>query len=361
MLNDEFKKVKVLIYEPGKSGHRSIILRYIAEILEQNDIYFFIVDYPIVAKNLLGELVEISYKNECNIIHVLTMDGLSLSLLKYSFQKKLLSPKIIGNYYLYNNLYEIPQSFVWNYLFSKGAIDKLLISDEFIDRRNYTSWKKKFLGYLPDPWRVEDFHLYSKEIARKYLDIANETTIFLMFGEISFRKGINFFIDALLSLHQENLAPFVGLVTGTISEEIKKSDVYTKMLLLVKESKLILQNEFIPESLVSTYFCASDVVVCPYPKSFKVSSGTFTRACAAGRPSIVPSHSNLARIVEILNSGCIFESESIASLTSTMKKVMLSDSLKSKDLSSILQSYARERTTNQYGHCLIQAYEDLVL
>jgi glycosyltransferase involved in cell wall biosynthesis len=362
MKNTKYDHIKPLLYEPEKGGHRLVILRYVIEILRDNGISFFVIDEPIKSKQLVSELIEISKQENCNILHVLTFDGLFADFFRYSFRKiNLKLPKIVGNYYLYNNLYESPKSWLFNYLFLRQSVDKLLISDEFIETRHYSKWKKDFISYIPDPWNTNDFKLYEKEYARKSLDLPTDKTLFLMFGELSFRKGINYFINALFDLDLNGIHSCTGVIAGQVSSEVKKSETYTKMLYLKNKSKLIIHDYFIPEDKVSMYFSSSNFIVCPYPKYFKVSSGTFTRACAAGVPSIVPDSSNLALIVDKIRAGYVFRSESLESLASVMKYLLSKDHSDSLNLSQSLQSFSNQNTVENYGKALLKTYLELTV
>lgn len=361
MLKHQYKNIKPLLYEPGNSGHCPVILKYIRDILTEHDISYHLVDNQIKSKKLVYELLEIAKKENCNILHILTFDGLFADLFKYSFARSSSnSPKIIANYYLYNNLHEFPKSWFFNYLLAKNSINKILVSDEFIETRSYPKWKNKFISYIPDPWNQADFKLHQKESACEALNFPTDRHLFLMFGEISFRKGIDLFIDALYNLHLRNMSPFIGVIAGRISNDVRASKIYDKIMLLSQQSKLIIRDNFIPEEHVSMYFSAADFIVCPYPKYFKVSSGTFTRACAAGKPSIVPDSSNLASTVSKVGAGYVFRSESVDSLISVMESLINVERSKYLDLSHDLKLFASEREVKQYGKILLNTYLEII-
>jgi glycosyltransferase involved in cell wall biosynthesis len=361
MLKHQYKNIKPLLYEPGNSGHCPVILKYIRDILTEHDISYHLVENQIKSKKLVYELIKIAKKENCNILHILTFDGLFADLFKYSFARSSSnSPKIIANYYLYNNLHEFPKSWFFNYLLAKNSINKILVSDEFLEARNYPKWKKKFINYIPDPWSKADFKLHQKESACEALNFPTDRHLFLMFGEISFRKGIDLFVDALYDLHLRNMSSFMGVIAGRISNDVRASKTYEKIILLNRQSKLIIHDDFIPEEHVSMYFSAADFIVCPYPKYFKVSSGTFTRACAAGKPSIVPDSSNLALTVSKVGAGYIFRSESVDSLTSVMESLINVERSKYSDLSHDLKLFASEREVKQYGKTLLNTYLEII-
>jgi glycosyltransferase involved in cell wall biosynthesis len=361
MLKHQYKNIKPLLYEPGNSGHSPVILKYIRDILTEHDISYHLIDNQIKSKRLVYELIEIAKKENCNILHILTFDGLFADLFKYSFSRfSSNSPKIIANYYLYNNLYEFPKSWFFNCLFIKNSIDKILVSDEFLEARHYSRWKKKFINYIPDPWNPSDFKLLQKESACEALKFPTDKTLFLMFGEISFRKGIDLFIDALYQLHLRRMSAYVGVIAGRISNDVRASKTYDKIILLKQQSKLVVHDNFIPEEHVSMYFSSADFIVCPYPKHIKISSGTFTRACAAGKPSIVPDSGNLALTVNKIGAGYIFRSESVDSLTSVMESLINVERSKYLDLSHDLKLFATEREVEQYGKVLLNNYLEII-
>jgi hypothetical protein len=75
-------KPKILLYEPGKSGHRPVILRYIQKGLSDRCIDFLVIDNFIEDNNLnlISNLVKIGLENKCNILHILTVDGLIIEI-----------------------------------------------------------------------------------------------------------------------------------------------------------------------------------------------------------------------------------------------------------------------------------------
>lgn len=130
------------------------------------------------------------------------------------------------------------------------------------DLRTFTSTK---------PARLEPHPLYdifgnsvSKADARKHLGINENEFIFLFFGFIRKYKGLDMLYEAVAKLKnlKHQTSNFKLLVAGEFYEDRKSYDDLIEQLGIKDE--LILHTEFIADSEVKYYLCASDVVVQPY-------------------------------------------------------------------------------------------------
>lgn len=130
------------------------------------------------------------------------------------------------------------------------------------DLRTFTSKK---------PARLEPHPLYdifgnsvSKADARKHLGINENEFIFLFFGFIRKYKGLDMLYEAVAKLKnlKHQTTNFKLLVAGEFYEDRKLYDDLIEQLGI--NDDLILHTEFIADSEVKYYLCASDVVVQPY-------------------------------------------------------------------------------------------------
>lgn len=121
------------------------------------------------------------------------------------------------------------------------------------------------------PARLEPHPLYdifgnsvSKADARKHLGINENEFIFLFFGFIRKYKGLDMLYEAVAKLKnlKHQTSNFKLLVAGEFYEDRKLYDDLIEQLGIKDE--LILHTEFIADSEVKYYLCASDVVVQPY-------------------------------------------------------------------------------------------------
>ncbi len=135
----------------------------------------------------------------------------------------------------------------------------------------------------------------SRSSARKHLGIEIETNIVLFFGFIRHYKGLDLLLDAIALLKQSavNTPPIKFLIAGEFYEDRKPYEWQIKKLGI--EDSLILRTEFIPDSEVKYFLCASDVVVQPYRSATQ--SGVTPLAYHFEIPMIVTNVGGLPSLV----------------------------------------------------------------
>ena len=295
------------LFEPGKDGHRPVIARYIVKSLKHSGIPFFLDEMPLDPKlNSLAQLDSRAQENGCHLTHVLTLEDHFHRLLKDGFGHRKVVPSV-GNYYLYTNLKTILKGAGIRVAMKRAKIERLLVSDEM--RQDYRWGLGHRADFVADPWDPDEFQPLEQKEARRMLGLGDTRTVFLLFGSLTARKGARLVLDAL------QRAGFPDRVLVMLAG---KPDADTRAraeeLKLQAGDSLRCDFNFIPEHLVSAYFHATDYVLSAYPAWFQVSSGTFTRACAAGRPSIVGDTGSLARRVTQQRCGMTYKTGNVDAL-----------------------------------------------
>jgi len=114
----------------------------------------------------------------------------------------------------------------------------------------------------------------------------------LFFGFIREYKGLDLLLKAIAEKEVKDL-PVRVLVAG---EFYTKPDPYYDLIKQLKiEDRVILKTDFIANSEVKNYFCASDIVVQPYKSATQ--SGVTQIAYHFNKPMIVTDVGGLAEIV----------------------------------------------------------------
>jgi glycosyltransferase involved in cell wall biosynthesis len=349
--------MRVLLYEPGANGHREVIWRYVDGILRRAGWQVFSLRVPVTGPwGEMDALQQIARDHSCTIIHVLTGDGRPRTWLTELVRGALrpVYAKVIVTYYLYDNLHRKIRALGWDMLRYCNVIDTLLVSDDYLDRRKYPFWRRRYVSFLPDPWCPVEFEPLSKVAACEKLCVSPSKMRFLVFGDISSRKGLDIVTEAFLRFSD----PCVELlVAGRFDRSSVGSRTLVQIGALVESGRAVLRTGYIPEADVSTYFSASDFVVCAYPATFSVSSGTFTRGCAAGKPALVPSHGVLFETVTENDCGVVFKTSSPSSLVEALRTaVALTGTERYSRMSEAARAVAEKRTLSRYAEHLMHAY-----
>lgn len=131
-----------------------------------------------------------------------------------------------------------------------------------------------------------------KKIARHALNIPDTDKVLLFFGFIRKYKGLHLLLEAMADerIRNQNIKL---LVAGEFYEDAKP--YYDQIEALGIRDRVILSNEFIPNSEVAPYFCAADAVVQTYLNATQ--SGVTQIAYFYNTPMIVTDVGGLAELV----------------------------------------------------------------
>jgi glycosyltransferase involved in cell wall biosynthesis len=164
--------------------------------------------------------------------------------------------------------------------------------------------------YCPHPLYDSFGKIISKTEARKALGLDPQGKYALFFGFIRDYKGL----DLLLNAFGTHALRDSGIRLIVAGEFYCDPEPY---LTIIREKGLqdivIMSNDFIPDSLVSSYFCSADVVVQPYKSATQ--SGVTQIAYHFEKPMIITDVGGLAEFVPHGKVGFVVDAgpESIAS------------------------------------------------
>jgi len=155
--------------------------------------------------------------------------------------------------------------------------------------------KNKPKLYCPHPLYDNFGEIIPKNIAKKNLQLNEKINYILFFGFIRDYKGLDLLLEAMAEPNLNKL-PVKLLVAGEFYTDSKPYfDIIKRNNL---EDKVIMLNDFIPDSEVVNYFCAADIIVQPYKDATQ--SGVTQIAYHFNRPMIV---TNVGGLTEIIPDG----------------------------------------------------------
>ena len=148
------------------------------------------------------------------------------------------------------------------------------------------------IAYVPHPMYDTFGTAIDKNEAKKLLGLDTGTNYLLFFGFIRKYKGLGLLLNAFADerLKAINLKL---IVAGEFYED--KNPYLEQIQKLGLKDRVIVCDDFIPNNKVSTYFCASDVVVQPYLNATQ--SGVTQIAYYYNKPMIVTNVGGLAELV----------------------------------------------------------------
>lgn len=134
--------------------------------------------------------------------------------------------------------------------------------------------------------------IISKTDAQKNLKLDPSFRYLLFFGLIRDYKGLDLLLDAFSDqrLRQFNIKLLIaGEFYGDANQYLKQIET------LQLENQIIIHSEFIPSEEISSYFCASEMVVLPYKSATQ--SGITQIAFHFEKPMLVTNVGGLSEII----------------------------------------------------------------
>jgi D-inositol-3-phosphate glycosyltransferase len=161
---------------------------------------------------------------------------------------------------------------------------------------------KKPKAFCPHPLYDNFGSMVPKYEAKRSLNLDQGMNYILFFGFIRDYKGLDLLIKALAT-EKFNDMPLKLLVAGEFYMDPKP--ILSLIEDLGLKDRVILSNDFIPDSDVYKYFCASDVVVQPYKSATQ--SGVTQIAYHFNKPMIITRVGGLEEFVPDGKAGFVVE------------------------------------------------------
>jgi glycosyltransferase involved in cell wall biosynthesis len=176
--------------------------------------------------------------------------------------------------------------------------------------------------YLPDPVRANNAAPDRVEELRKRLGIDPGRRVFLLFGELTGRKGIHQLLEAVRLLPAGLCSEVCLAIIGRVHPSEKAAiDAH----LAVAESgplQIVRQNGFVPEAEVPLYFQLADVVLAPYQRHIGM-SGILLLAAAAQRPVLSSDYGLMGEVVRQHKLGLTVDSTAPGEIAGGLARYMM--------------------------------------
>ena len=155
----------------------------------------------------------------------------------------------------------------------------------------------------------------NKSELRSKFGFNNSDKVLLFFGYIRHYKGLDILIESLKILRSEDKS-YKLLVAG---ESYENEEIYLDLISEYKlESAVHMENKFISNEDVGSYFYASDVAVLPYRSATQ--SGILNMAYGFNKPVVITNVGGLAEFVVEDQTGVIVNESSPDSIANGIKK-----------------------------------------
>ncbi|MCK9404728.1 MAG: glycosyltransferase [Chitinophagaceae bacterium] len=229
----------------------------------------------------------------------------------------------------------------WFFIRRKFIRQVFILNDQdSVDFLNRTYKTNKF-QMLPDPipdWKADpDFSV------RLHFGIDSDQKILLHPGSLSERKGTLEILESLCYLSDEVLSKFVLFLLGE-PETGMENRISEKLKKVGKEkpnARIIYHNEFVPNSILQSYFNQCDAILTPYSANDLTYSGIVGHALAAGKPVLCIKNGLLGKIIEEYGMGIMLNSNSPQEIAAGIIKMLDAD-FNCKPFESYIISHTKE-------------------
>jgi len=194
----------------------------------------------------------------------------------------------------------------------------------------------------------------TKETAKRALGLDPDQRAVLFFGLIKPYKGLEYLIKAFPAV-KKKVPKAVLLIVGK-SEDFSPYRALIHRLGIVES--VIVQPRFISYKEIATYFCAADLVVLPYIKTYQ--SAVLLMAYTFGRPVVTTATGGLPEVVEEGKSGYVVPPREEQELAEAICDI-LSDDFKMSQMGYYARYLAETRYSWQnIARATFEVYSSLV-
>ena len=215
----------------------------------------------------------------------------------------------------------------------------------------YMKGQKTQTQIIPICDPIKQFQISKSEIAefKNKFKVPTDKQIFLNFGYLDDRKGMEVFIDACATLPIEALAKICLLLAGPLPEYYEK--IIEAKLDQVPELEVIRCYGYLPAREVQICFEISDVVLILYQDFLNMSS-VLIRAAMANKPTFATQTGMIGELVSKHNVGITVDATSVSEVSNELKAIINNGISYSEDN---LKQLAEENSLNSFLSTIDQA------
>lgn len=215
----------------------------------------------------------------------------------------------------------------------------------------YMKGQKTQTQIIPICDPVKQFQISKSETAefKNNYKIPTDKKIFLNFGYLDDRKGMEVFIDACSTLSKEALTKICLLLAGPVPEYYEK--IIEAKLAQVPELEVIRCYGYLPAREVQICFEISEVVLILYQDFLNMSS-VLIRAAMANKPNFATQTGMIGELVSKNNVGITVDATSVSEVANELNAIIKNGISYSEDN---LKQLAEENSLNSFLSTIDQA------
>lgn len=208
--------------------------------------------------------------------------------------------------------------------------------------------------HLPDPVELGQPDLAHTEALKQSLQIQPDRKIFLLFGEMTHRKGIYQVLEALTFLPPHLCEKLCVLIVGRANaEDLMQIQMQVKVVCHTKPVQICEQYAFVPAQDVQSYFQMADVVLAPYQKHVGM-SGILLQAATAQKPVLSSNYGLMGEMVHRYGLGLAIDSTQSIEIARGMSQMLMEPAESLCDLEQMRQ-FAEQNSADRFAETIFQS------
>ncbi len=240
-------------------------------------------------------------------------------------------------------------------IFKQTQLKALFCLDPFVIKHLDKFSGKTKVVYLPDP--VQEYQ-YSESYLKKLredLGIEPHRQVFLLFGRLTRRKGIEQLLESIHLLPPPLCQKLCLLLVGVLGST--QADKLQWQLQIAELSKslpiqVIINDQFVPDQNIQAYFNISNVILCPYQRHVGM-SGILLRAAAARKPVLAQSYGLMGEITRHHQLGLPVNSTVPREIAQGLTRFLLDSPNKLCDRSK-MRAFAEQNSAEKFAKVIFQ-------
>ena len=208
--------------------------------------------------------------------------------------------------------------------------------------------------YLPDPVQIYPPALDHVEQLRHHLGIEPQRRVFLLFGALDERKGIQQLLSAIAQLPHDRVQAFCLLLVGPLGAAIKPQ-VQTQITKLRQTLpvQILVVDQFVPDHEIQPYFQLADVILAPYQRHVGMSA-ILVRAAAAQKPTLAANYGLMGEITRRYQLGLTVDSTQPSAIATALA-TLLTMALPDVGDRAKMQAFAAQNSAYQFASTIFNA------
>ena len=237
---------------------------------------------------------------------------------------------------------------ILSWVLQHSQLQTLFCLDQFATEQFDSFHSETEVVYLPDPVQIYPESEGRVAQLRQQLGIDRHRKVFLLFGELSDRKGLSKLLSAIGLLSAIDCQRLCLLLVGPIAQE--SQPLIRHQVACLSEAlplQLIVHDQFVTDSQIQPYFQLADVILAPYQRHVGMSA-ILVRAATAQKPVLSSNYGLMGELTHRHSLGLAVDAAQPNAIAQGIRQFLYADPETVGDRQK-MQRWASQNTAEQFA------------